>query len=493
VELIFPRAALPCLHQLKSEVQTLEETQELRMPEGYPDIGKILGAWGQVLLRGKEWRDGSMSVSGGVMTWILYQGEGEEPQLHTVEAWIPFQMRWDLPPTQHDGTIHVIPLLRSVDARTTSARKMVARVTVALLGEAFLQDSCEVCTPPELPEDIHLLQQTYPLLLPREAGEKAFEMEEELTLPASCPKIEKMIRFSLQPELIDRKVLSGKLVFRGAAILHILYQSGDGKLCNWDFEIPFSRYTELDDLYEQEARSTVSLVLTSLELQEENEGILRLKAGLTGQYIIYDKTVLQIGEDAYSNLRDVHLAQESAELPAVLQLQQSTVTTRCDKPVDGHIIDAAFYPDQPRQQRNGSGVSVQLSGQFHILGEKEGQLFGATYPCSAEMNLPLDENVKLCITALPSGKLETAGGLCGDVLVESVSASSRGMQMLSGLEMEPLREENPNRPSLVLRRADGESLWQIAKGTGSTVDAIVQANRLEGEPDPSRLLLIPIK
>ena len=333
MELNFPRAALPCLHQLKSEVQTLEETQELRMPEGYPDIGKILGAWGQVLLRGKEWRDGSMSVSGGVMTWILYQGEGEEPQLHTVEAWIPFQMRWDLPPTQHDGTIHVIPLLRSVDARTTSARKMVARVTVALLGKAFLQDSCEVCTPPELPEDIHLLQQTYPLLLPREAGEKAFEMEEELTLPASCPKIEKLIRFSLQPELIDRKVLSGKLVFRGAAILHILYQSGDGKLCNWDFEIPFSRYTELDDLYEQEARSTVSLVLTSLELQEENEGILRLKAGLTGQYIIYDKTVLQIGEDAYSNLRDVHLAQESAELPAVLQLQQSTVTTRCDKPV----------------------------------------------------------------------------------------------------------------------------------------------------------------
>ena len=77
MELLFPKVTIPCPRQVKDEVQTIEETQELRMPEEYPDIGKILGSWGQVLLRGKEWRDGSMAVSGGVMTWILYQAEGE--------------------------------------------------------------------------------------------------------------------------------------------------------------------------------------------------------------------------------------------------------------------------------------------------------------------------------------------------------------------------------------------------------------------------------
>ena len=492
MELLFPKATVPCLKQLKSEVQTLEETQELRMPEEYPDIGKILGAWGQVLLRGKEWRDGSMAVSGGVMTWILYKAEGEEGQLRTVEAWIPFQVKWNLPPTQHDGVIRVIPLLRSVDARTTSSRKMVARVTVALLGEAYVRDEVQICTPPELPEDIHLLQESYPVLLPREAGEKAFDMEEELILPGSCPKIAKMIRFSLQPELIDQKVLSGKVVFRGIAILHILYQSEDGQLCTWDFEVPFSRYGELEDLYEQEARSTVTLGLTSLELQEEPEGKLYLKAGLTGQYMIYDKTMLTIGRDAYSNCREVQLYREDTELPSVLEMRQNTVTLQCDTQPNGRILDTAFYPDHPQLQRDGEGVKVQLPGRIHILTEKDGEVAGSTHNCSGSLELPMERNVTPMVTVMPSGKPDTGNIQRADVLVETVSGISQGVPMICAIEAGAIPEKPSEKPSLILRRTGNDTLWDIAKVSGSTVEAIRAANHLEGTVEAARMLLIPI-
>ena len=58
--------------------------------------------------------------------------------------------------------------------------------------------------------------------------------------------------------------------------------------------------------------------------------------------------------------------------------------------------------------------------------------------------------------------------------------------------MGELRQPDSNRPSVILRRAGEDSLWQIAKTTGSTVDAIRSANALEQEPNPDRLLLIPI-
>lgn len=492
MELLFPKVTIPCLRQVKDEVQTIEETQELRMPEEYPDIGKILGSWGQVLLRGKEWRDGSMAVSGGVMTWILYQAEGENAELCTVEAWIPFQMKWDLPPTQHDGSIHVVPLLRSVDARTTSARKMVARVTVSLLGEAYVQDEVHSCTPAELPEDIHLLQQSYPMLLPKEAGEKAFDMEEELSLPASCPRIDRIIRFQLQPELIDQKVLSGKLVFRGTAIVHLLYQSVEGQLCTWDFDVPFSRYAELDDQYEQEARSSVTLAVTSLELQEEADGILRLKAGLTGQYMIYDKAFVTVGQDAYSTNRDIQLDQEIAEFPAVLELQQNTVTAECSGVSSGRIIDAAFYPDHPQLQKNHDGTKITLTGQFHVLAENEQQLTGSSHKCSCSWDLPAEDNVDVSVTVVPSGKPDTAGTLRADMLVEAVSTAKQRLQMISSIEAGPILEADPERPSLIIRRAGKETLWQIAKGCGSTVESICKINHLQQEPEPSQLLLIPI-
>ena len=64
--------------------------------------------------------------------------------------------------------------------------------------------------------------------------------------------------------------------------------------------------------------------------------------------------------------------------------------------------------------------------------------------------------------------------------------------MLCALEIGAERLPDASRPSLVLRRMRDDSLWDIAKACGSTVEAIRHANRLEGEPDPDRMLLIPV-
>ena len=115
MELQFRKSTIPYLNQVLREVQNQEQTQEIRLTDGMPDIGKILCAWGQVVVRSKEWRNDSTSFSGGVMVWVLYAPEdGTQPR--TLESWIPFQMKWDLPRDSRDGTLRIKPLLRFVDA-----------------------------------------------------------------------------------------------------------------------------------------------------------------------------------------------------------------------------------------------------------------------------------------------------------------------------------------------------------------------------------------
>ena len=53
MELEFERKQIPCLRTLLRQLQTQEQTQELRVSEGMPDIGRVLGGWGQVILLGK--------------------------------------------------------------------------------------------------------------------------------------------------------------------------------------------------------------------------------------------------------------------------------------------------------------------------------------------------------------------------------------------------------------------------------------------------------
>ena len=196
MQLQFHKNTVSCLQKIRGDVQYQEQSQELRLPEDMADVGSVLGAWGQVLIRGKEWSNGSMNVSGGVMAWAMYlPEEGTQPQM--VEAWIPFQMKWDLPQTQYDGVIRVSSLLKSVDARVTSARKLMLRACVGILAEATVPMEVQYYTPPELPQSVQLLERTYPMLLPKEAGEKAFSIEEDLALPSSAPAMAKLLRFSV--------------------------------------------------------------------------------------------------------------------------------------------------------------------------------------------------------------------------------------------------------------------------------------------------------
>ena len=70
--------------------------------------------------------------------------------------------------------------------------------------------------------------------------------------------------------------------------------------------------------------------------------------------------------------------------------------------------------------------------------------------------------------------------------------SQQGIPLAESLELGPQKEPDIHRPSLSLRRAGDCGLWAIAKKTGTTVDAIREANGLTGEPEEDRILLIPV-
>lgn len=499
MELQFNKTVLPCLRLVTSQVQNQEQTQEVRLTDGMPDIGRILASWGQLLVRGKEWRSGGMSVNGGVMVWVLYSPEdGGQPQC--VETWIPFQTKWDFPDTERDGVICVQPLLRGVDARSISARKLMVRAGVSILGEAVVDAEAEVYTPSDVPEDVRLLKKTYPLLLPKEAGEKAFLIDEVLALPASMPQPDKLIRYAVQPVLIEQKVMGDKVVFRGTANLHILYLGTDGQLHSWDFEMPFSQYAELENDYSPEAVACVSLAVTSLELDRGEEDNYVWKTGLSGQYLIYERTMVETVEDAYSPKRAVIPQTTALTLPAVLDIKSEMWQPEQNMEFDGTgVADMAFYPEHPRLYREEGQITAELAGSFQMLGcDQSGELMGATKRWEETKSIPLDTTAKVQAALQHNGKMQCMftgenAVLSAELPMTVVTVSGQGIPMVMSMEIGEPVEPDPDRPSLILRKAGDEGLWELAKQSGSTVEAIQRANNLQQEPDPNQMLLIPVQ
>ena len=498
MELQFQKSGLSCLEPAVQEVQSSEQTQEIKLPETMPDIGRVIGAWGQPILRSKEWRGDTVAFSGGMMVWVLYAPEDGSAE-QCIDGWIPFQMKWDLPDHTPEGKLRLSLLPRFVDARSVSPRKLMVRAGLSALAEAMMPRQAQLYTPDDVPEDVQLLRSRYPVRLPVEAGEKAFSMEEELVLPVSAPEPEKIIYYTIRPRAADLKVMSNKLVFRGTGEVHVLYRSGEGKLCSWNFSLPFSQYDELRGEYSPDALADMVISPTALELSLEDEGRMRLKTGLVGQYIVTDKQLLELVQDAYSPERELQLQTEQVMLPAVLESRRENIYGEQTIPAEGtEIADARFLPEFPRQRRGESGVELEVPGSFQVLyyGE-DGVLRSGTGRFEGRQRLPADEDSRiLAMPMQPEEPQPLAGNgtilMKGEVPLELTATSDRGIPMVRGLQLGQPRQVDPARPSLVLRRAGSGGLWDIAKAAGSTMDAIRQANGLESDPMPGQMLLIPI-
>lgn len=495
MELEFEKVSIPCLRSVLREVKEQEETLELRVQDGQPDVERVVTCWGQPVIRTKEWRNNGVCINGGISLRVLYVSE-QENDIQCLEAWMPFQVKCDFKDYEDDGWVTVHPLLHSLDARMVSERKILLRAVVGMYLDAMVRGKVELCTPGNTPEDIQLLKKTYSVQIPRNMGEKAFSVEEQITLPGTLSKV---LYYNIAPTVTEKKVIADKVIFRGVLCLHMLYCDVSGQIVPFDTELLFSQFSELGADFSPEAEVQVTVTVSGLDLEKGEDGNHKLTAGLIGQYLILDREELTLLEDAYSHAREVSVSCEHLYLPATASgevCKYQACGTIDDQ--DLHIIDGMFYPAQSMCYKDNDGLVTQHSGFFSILGyDNEGRLVSKNQSWNESDHSPWKENKKSVCTPLVAvcPKISAAGlktELAADVTADRIAFEDMNVQMVTKLSANDEQQKSDDRPALILRRAGGATLWEIAKSSFSTVDKIKEANDLQEQPEPDRMLLIPV-
>ena len=79
-----------------------------------------------------------------------------------------------------------------------------------------------------------------------------------------------------------------------------------------------------------------------------------------------------------------------------------------------------------------------------------------------------------------------------DTHMELIASSQQKMRVMAGVRLGDPVVLVADRPSLILRRPNSASLWELAKMSGSTVSAIQKTNGLDTEPPDGQMRLIPV-
>ena len=497
MEIRFREDVISCLEPVLRQEQEIEVTQELRLPDAMPDAGRVICGWAQPVIRSKEWRSDSVCASGGLTVWALYAPEdGSEPRW--TDCWVPFQMKWDIPARDADGVLRLLCSPSPVDARLISARKMMFRCPVRMLAEAYVPGKFTVYSGQDLPEDVQVLTENYPLVLLREAGEQQIQLDEELNLNAGEPAVGKIVSCMLGPQITEQKITGDKIVFRGSLTLNLVYEGEDQHLHGTSVSVPFSQIGKLDTSYGPDARGDVLVSLTSHDLELTEDGLLKLKCGLVGQFVVEERQMIPITKDAYSFARPAELAMEKCAIPVILDRRREEIRLEdklsqpCEKVIQSTLYTGGLQRGDSREDPALFG-SVQVlyyddtgSVKSSNLRWKETIPFSAHHGCEISCTPPGTERIR---AAADGGQISVS---C-DLPVNLTAVCRQEFSMVTGLTLTQETQERPRRPSLILRRKGSQTLWNIAKSCGTTVEDILQANGLEEDTDSSGFLLIPVR
>ena len=187
------------------------------------------------------------------------------------------------------------------------------------------------------------------------------------------------------------------------------------------------------------------------------------------------------------------------ELPSILDEREISFTGEqtFHNQADS-VVDATFLPDFPRQRRNGDNVELELPGQFQVLyTSDDGTLQSASVRWEGQTGLKADEAAAVLAEPRIGDRPQTTvhgdaiqARAEGQLAIQTVTRQK--IPVVTGLTLSEGAEPDANRPSLILRRAGRERLWDIAKAAGSTMAAIREANGGDAPRSEEQILLIPV-
>lgn len=501
MELAFSPKTTTYLKEVFHEIRHQEETAEIIVPDSLPDVAGICCCHASVHLRDKECRNGSAAVSGAVTAGAFYTPEdGSHARL--LEFYIPFTVRFDHAAITDGSQMTAELKICSVDTRMINSRKIMLRANVGCQITIYNPETYTHYELQRSDERLQLKQKTIEVCLPVEIAEKTFAAGDSFELPTSRPPVQQVCKVQCSCDVMDRKLVGNKAIFKGTLRCKLLYRSEDNGLYTWSHQLPFSQYCELQNDYDEDML-TVLPVIAGCDVSTETAdkmSTLHLTVHILAQCIISTSRELELIEDAYCVRGILQPEWSQQTLPCCLDRKQEQLSLRHSLTGDlREIIDADVYPGFPSCRWDEQGTDVSVPVLVKLCGlDTEGKLTGMQGRNDLSVRYAMDENAicSMNVSSVDDCMVQiTANGADVQFSVPTQVTFS-AMQELSTIcsaTVEEMKPSESRKPSIILRSiTQEEPLWDIAKAFGTTVDALQKSNGIDGDYTPDRgMLLIP--
>lgn len=496
-----------CINQIinqQSEKITIEGDEIV--PDIKPDVFSIVSTNGNVCIYKKEVQDGKVKIEGALSAYVAYIADDETSSMRAINTSIDFSKNIDIKEIKSGMQLECKTELINIECKILNGRKISLKANVQFGLTAYSNEKVEYVNDIYNKGDIQLLSDKVNVNSLIGNGTTKVYAKDTVSID-NVDNLSEIMKVTFSLENKENKISYNKILTKADAVFKIMYLTDEGRINTVSATVPVMGFIDMQDVNEDNI-CDVTYELKNIVIKPNNveEHSIHIEAEIEISCAVYKKQEINMIQDMYSRTnemnfsrRTIKVIKEKEEITEILNMRKQE---RIDEIKQNKIYDVDVKPRIMNSQIENGKILYQgeinltfiyaegNSSRINVKTLVEPFEYEIVSP-NVSGKIKLNTNVEVSkkdFVVMPDSTID----MKIDLKFKANLVKESEINLIENIEENELR--NKETYSIVIYYARvGDSLWNIAKKFGSTVDEIVKVNNIEN-PDiimPGEQLFIP--
>ena len=487
----------------KSEVILVEG--DMIVPDSKPDILNTICTSGVVCIYKKEVLEGKVRVDGNINTYIMYMAEDENDKVRGLLTTLDFSENVQIANAKEEMYCKVSSKLKSIEAKVINGRKVGIKAAIELEVKVYSNETIAIVNSIPEAKGIQTLQENLTVNSLVGTGENKIFAKDTININNE-DNLAEILKANVCIVNKDVKISYNKILTKADAELKIMYLTEDNRIGTITANVPIVGFIDITDVTEENI-CDVDYEIRNIVLKpnsvEEHSIYVEIEVGVMA--ICYEEKDISLIQDLYSPVENLEFNQRKITTMRERRTIKDTLPIREKVSLEGmgdkSIIDVDIIPRIEKEHKKESKIIYEGELELNfILSNNELQVDTRTAKIPFDYSIEIKENgedMETCmeIQVLNQDFIVQDGGFvtCNiDLGMNLDSYRTSNLNVIDEIQANGEREEEDYSIIMYIVKK-GDSLWNIAKAFGSTVEDIARTNGIEDENliMPGQKLFIP--
>lgn len=496
-----------CINQIMGQKceKVIVEGDEI-VPDIKPDILSIINSNGTVCIYKKEIQDGKVKIDGNINMYVTYIADNENAEIKSLNINLDFSKSVEMRDIRANMQLDCRNELIETECRIINGRKISAKATIEFNLTAYSNENVEYIKEIEDSDDIQIL--TKKLNVNSLVGSASTKVYAKDTISIDgIDNLSEIIKVNVQVENKENKISYNKVLAKADTIVKVVYLTQDNRVNTASASISIMGFMDVQNITEENI-CDVNYQIRNLIVKPNSveEHSIYVEAEFEISCMVYENKQINMIQDMYSRTKDLEYKMQNITIMQGKKTINEICNIRKQEQIQeigqNKICDVDVKPMITNYTIDNGSISYQgnINLTFIYMSTNSSSMQAKTIIEPFEFVLTSNE-----VTS--RSKIQTSVEVAKQEFLV-MPDESIDMKIDLNFSVETTTENNIN----LIREVDeienrakekysvviyyvkkGDTLWNIAKRFGSSVEEIVSVNCIEDEDKimPGQQLFIP--